>query len=369
VYYPVVALLDGNNPYDTAAFFRTYPVQQEFPPYLPSLLTVHLPFGLLPLARAQVVYFAMTALLTYGFAAVTLLACGLLVNAPRAFGLATLIIVSRPGYWNLAMGQVTVPVAIGTYLALRFGRERPRLAALGLALALLKPTYGAPLSVLLLVRGELPVVLGGGVLAAALSVVPVVALLRAAGGAQNFVASLAESYASFGANPDAGASTSPDRIDAVALLARAIGHEPSTGMVLVIGVAILALGATALRHLARRTDEPSRALGNSIACVALLLCVYHQAYDLLLVALPLTALAAKQIASGLRRRGALLALLGVAAANYLAARPTLLLLGAHPAWRMALTSLNGALLLLAFAVLLTLAWRADDGALRHVGPR
>ena len=35
VYYPVVALTDGVNPYDPARYYLSYPVGQEFPLYSP----------------------------------------------------------------------------------------------------------------------------------------------------------------------------------------------------------------------------------------------------------------------------------------------------------------------------------------------
>ena len=64
VYYPVVAFLDGRNPYDQDAQARTYPVGQSFPLYLPLTLVAHLPFGLLPHAKAGALYFIVTIALT-----------------------------------------------------------------------------------------------------------------------------------------------------------------------------------------------------------------------------------------------------------------------------------------------------------------
>src|SRR5581483_4704946 len=52
VYYPAVAFLAGDNPYDAAAFTRTYPAPFEFPPYSPLTILLHLPFALLPVGAA-----------------------------------------------------------------------------------------------------------------------------------------------------------------------------------------------------------------------------------------------------------------------------------------------------------------------------
>ncbi len=41
VYYPVVAFVDGVNPYDPGSYYRAYPVGQEFPLYSPIHLVVH----------------------------------------------------------------------------------------------------------------------------------------------------------------------------------------------------------------------------------------------------------------------------------------------------------------------------------------
>src|SRR5215831_17461570 len=65
VYYPVVAFLSGENPYDTARFLALYPVDNPFPLYLPAVLLVHLPIGLLPVQTASTVYFVLTLALSF----------------------------------------------------------------------------------------------------------------------------------------------------------------------------------------------------------------------------------------------------------------------------------------------------------------
>ncbi|MFQ5666144.1 MAG: glycosyltransferase family 87 protein [Candidatus Binatia bacterium] len=362
VYYPVVSLLEGHNPYDTARHMATYPVEQIFPPYPPLILALHLPFGFLPFELAQVAYFATTVVLLAALSYVTLLACALPATGKRVFGLATLLILSRPGYWNLALGQVSVPVVIGTYLALRYGAEREWLSGLGLALALLKPTYGLPLAVLLLVRRHArPVIYGGGI-AALLAAIPTAALLHSAGGPGPFVASLQQSYARFQANPDAGVNRFPGRVDAVALIVRLFGHGAHLAGEGAISLTILALGVLAVRRLAGERDAGARALSNSVVCLTILTFAYHQAYDLLLLALPLVALASDRWApAGVttpRLRWILLALLGLPAANYLAARPTLNFIDAGSPWVTVLMSMNASALIVALCICLAVALRS-----------
>ncbi len=363
VYYPVVSLLDGNNPYDTAAYFRTYPVQQEFPPYLPGLLTVHLPLGWLPFETAQIVYCALTAMLTVVLAYVTLLACGLSATVARACWLGTLFILSRPGRQNLILGQVTVPVVIGTYLALAYGEERPWLAAFGLALALLKPTYGLPLSVLLLARKNVRVVLLGGVIAGLVSAGPLVALVHAAGGAAGWIASLRESYAALGVDPSAAVDVSPYRVDVAVLAARLLGHAPSPAEEIGIGLVLLGIGALAVWRLSTRADQNARTLSNSVACLTVLTCTYHLTYDVLVVALPLTALATDRWApspANSRRRWLLLTLMALPAVNYLCTGRVLNSLDVMGPWWKTLTAVNGSALIAAWCLSLSMAFRSKE---------
>jgi hypothetical protein len=358
VYYPVVSLLDGNNPYDTTAYFRTYPVQQEFPPYLPGLLAVHLPFGWVPFETAQLIYFAVTAMLTVVLAYVTLLACGLSATVARACWLGTLLILSRPGRQNLVLGQVTVPVVIGTYLALAYGEERPWLGAFGLAVALLKPTYGLPVSVLLLARKNVRVVVLGSAIAGLVSVGPLLALAHAAGGFANWIASLRESYAGLRIDPSAALDSSPYRVDAAVIAARLLGHAPSTAEEVGIALVFLGIGALAVWRIG--VSPTGRTLSNSIACLTVLTCTYHLTYDLLLLALPLTALAIDRWAPShttTALRWPLITLLAVPAVNYISAGQILSSLQIHGPWWTALTSVNGCALIAALCLYLTVAVR------------
>ena len=52
IYFPIVAFLDGNNPYDSSAYVSTYPVGNVFALYTPVTLTVE-PVTRLPSAPAS----------------------------------------------------------------------------------------------------------------------------------------------------------------------------------------------------------------------------------------------------------------------------------------------------------------------------
>src|SRR5262249_16358539 len=74
VYYPVVAFLSGENPYDTERFLALYPVGPPFPLYLPAALLVHLPLGLLQAQTASIAYFVLNIALMFllGFVCLSL---------------------------------------------------------------------------------------------------------------------------------------------------------------------------------------------------------------------------------------------------------------------------------------------------------
>jgi Glycosyltransferase family 87 len=363
VYYPVVAFLDGRNPYDQAAQARTYPVGQPFPPYLPLTFLAHLPFGLLPHAEAGDLYLAVVVGLTAVLAALAIGGAGLTVTAAGVLGFTALLLLSRPGHMNLLLGQVTVQVAIGTYVALRWARTRPLLAGLGLALATLKPTYGVPLAVLMLLGlREVRAVIAGVVASAALSLVALVPLAHAAGGVVPFVQSVRGSAAAFSGEDTSNAWSSFARIDVIALLARGLGHVPAAWMELVLEVAVMAAALVALNRLRGDHSAPTRQLLVGLVCLTVLIGSYHQAYDALLLAQPAVALAAARWGRGVVApaplRWTILALLAVPGVNYLATGTLTseLAVGA-PMW-MAVTLMNPAALLAAWALHLRVACRA-----------
>src|SRR6185369_10514670 len=105
IYYPVVAFLDGNNPYDAAAYLATYPVGNAFALYTPMTLLVHLPFGLLPFVPSAVAYFVVSVVLLLWVAHLTLRMCGLATSAAAVFVFGFAMVISQPGQWNLFLGQ------------------------------------------------------------------------------------------------------------------------------------------------------------------------------------------------------------------------------------------------------------------------
>lgn len=363
VYYPVVAFLDGRNPYDQEAQARTYPVDQSFPLYLPLTLLVHLPFGALPPTDAATIYFVTTLVLTGALAALAIAGAGAPLTAAGVLALTALLLLSRPGQMNLLLGQVTLQVAIGAYVALRWARTRPLLAGLGLALATLKPTFGVPLATLMLLgRRDVGAVVAGGVLSTALCLVVLAPLVHAAGGVSPFVASLGASAAAFSAESTSNAWSSFARIDLTALLARALRRVPDGWMQLCLGLAVVGAGAIGLHRLRHDRDEPTIQLGVGLACLTVLLATYHQAYDALLLTQPAIALGTGRWGRGVAApapvRWGVLALLAVPAVNYLATNTVAARLSLGSAPWLVTTAASPTALLAAWVVHLGLACRA-----------
>jgi SAM-dependent methyltransferase len=363
VYYPARAFLHGNNPYDAAAHLATYPIEQRFPLYSPSTLLIHAPWALLPLALATPAHWALTLVLTVVLAALVLRDTGG-GDAARTFGLAALILASRPGQQNILNGQPTLELVLAVALVLRYARTRPWIAACGLALAMFKGTWGLPLLVLMLAAGWWRAAALGTVVGVGLNVVATGILAYNAGGLAALVGPLQVAAATTHAIPEGHPALSYTRIDAVAAVGRLIGRSPGTIGSLALTVGLLGVGALAVRRLVagdpRGGDERVRShLMVGVVTLTILTCVYQQPYSMLLVFLPLVGLVrGVPVGNGRGVRTVLVGLLTLPLVNFAATGSGLRVLGITDgsSWVL-LTSVNGVALLGALAGYLWLALR------------
>ena len=369
VYYPVVAFLDGRNPYDPVAYAATYPVGNVFPFYSPLTLLVHLPFGLLPFVPSAAAYFLATVALLVWLAYATLRMCGLPSSTTALFAVAAAIVISQPGQWDLFLGQCAAPIAVATYGALHLARRRPRVAGLCFAVASIKPTTGVPLALLMLARGDRTAVVVGAVVAVVAAASVSVPIVYGAGGVGAFLTSVRGNYAGFTADPNAAGATSPYRLDVAALVSRPLGWSVGFGVELAIMVGVLVLGALALARLAQHEEGDARGLSTSIVCVAVLVCVYHQSYEALLLAFPIAAAGRRCLAEGgaALLQWSVLVALAVPAVNYLVMGGVVARMRTGGTMWLAATSLDGAALVVAFALLCALAARAVEPRVTSAG--
>lgn len=358
-YYPAVAVLAGHNPWDASTFLATYPVARPFAPYAPTTLLLHLPFGLLPFQVAEWVHYAMNTALVLVLAYVVLSFCRIETTPARVLGLGAVILLSRPAHMTLYIGQCALYITLATYLALHLATKRPALAGLALAVACVKPTFGIPLGMVMLARRDVRALAWGAAVTTALLAAIGAVLVQAAGGVGPLVHSFGDSYARLMQDPSANPASSIIRIDAAAFLDRLAGRAAGGAAESAITLAILAVGIAAVWSVDRARDGDDRLWSTSLGCLTILACMYHQAYDGLLLTLPIVALATGRIAEGSKvARGVALAAMLVPAVNYLATDTVVDALGVGGAWRSGIASLNGAAVLLAFATLAILALRS-----------
>jgi hypothetical protein len=361
LYYPAKAFAAGDNPYDTEEYLARHSTPFGFYLYPPIVLLLARPFAALPLGWAIAFQAALTVGLAGLLAFVSLRLSGARGRLPAVVFVTAVMLLSRPGQWNLLLGQVTLPVVLASYAALVLAPRRPLLSACALALAMIKPNFGGPLALIMLALGYGRTVLtGAGVLV--LVNLPLVAVLAdRAGGLLPLI-----EHAGGGGEPmthveQLHTQLNYHRVD-VAVLAGNLLTPYSIGLggtVLLCGL-VLGLVVLALRLERRREGGPtagSTALPVSPAACALiwcgiLLCGYHLIYDSLLLTWPFVALVVQIAATGRRTpvgQWVALGLFAILAGNYLATATVIEGLGSRPMLSLTLASLNGAALLGLFA--------------------
>ncbi len=352
VYYPVVCLLSGCNPYDAEQFVGRYH-DREFGLYSPLTLVLHLPFGMLPLRTAEWVYFVVSLLLMMLVTAFALRFATGTARLWQVLGFTAVLLLSRPGQGNMLLGQSAATATAACFAALMFAGSRPWWSGIALALTTFKPTFGLPLGLLMLAAGAWREVIRGAAVAALVTLPPLGVLVQRAGGLLPMAQLLVADHHRFADTREFDPTLSPIRIDAVALFGHVLGRAPETMGTMAISVIVLGLGMLAVRRLASMARSDARQLGASVICLTILLALYHQVYDALLLALPLACVGpGRLLAATPRIRGLVGALMLV---------PFLNLLGTY--WAIAAldlssqavainTGLNAAALAGAFGILL-----------------
>jgi Glycosyltransferase family 87 len=290
VYYPVVALTDGVNPYDPGRYYLTYPVGQEFPLYSPVHLVVHAPLAALDLDDARATYFGLNLVLMLVLAGASLRLAGFRVRADATFALGALLLLSGPGKLDLRNGEPTLIIVLACYLALAASRAHPARTATGVVVALAKPTFGVPLAIVLTCRRRVREVLIGVAIAVGISLLVAIPLFDDAGGVGPFVDSLRDDVR---VTSDSLQSRigSPLRIDGVNAVARATGLRPGSTVALLGGLGLLAVGAWAIARIGQLDPGSERSeLAVTLAVLTVLVPLFRVGYDLLMLTWPVLLL-------------------------------------------------------------------------------
>jgi Glycosyltransferase family 87 len=290
VYYPVIALVHGVNPYSPEDYYRAYPVGQEFPLYSPVHLVAHLPLAALPLPAARATYYGLNLALILVLAGVSLRLAGYRVRAAGILVLGALLLLSGPGRMDLRNGEPTLLIVLACYLAFAARASQTGRTATGIAVALAKPTFGIPVALVAVCRSRTRAALIGIGAAAAISLVVAVPIASSAGGIGPLLDSLRADLNVTNHSLQSRIG-SPLRLDGVNALARATGLRPSDAVTTAVGLLLLAVGAWAVFRLHRGAPGGDRTeLAVTLACLLVLVPLFRVGYDLLLLTWPILLL-------------------------------------------------------------------------------
>ncbi|MFC6397843.1 glycosyltransferase 87 family protein [Luteococcus sanguinis] len=301
----------GRNPYDLVAHEAMFPDSQEFNPYGPWWLTAMHPIGRMGWDNATLAYSILLAMATSlgAFAAGWWMSrragqWGGLDLPPAAMGFAMVVLVWvwRPTSVGMGLGNVGSFAALCALLALL--APGTWWSALFLALAWVKPQYGIPLVVALVVLRRWRSAFAGTAVAGLASLPMVVKLSGLAGGFGALVRSVLDQTAQVGAR--SGGEPLEGRVD-FGLWFALLGASET--IALLIGVVLVA-AASALALRVQRAGRPGAAL--LLVTVAVLVGFPHLHYDLTML-LPAVVWAGVELVQRADRRwGGMVGLLGLA---------------------------------------------------------
>ena len=353
VYFPGLAFARGENPY-AAGYAAKYPVNREMSPYSPLLLPFASCLGVLPLRMAEYVWYSTNVLLIFILSAALLYIARITINPQRLLLVASLILLSRVGQSNQILGQFGIYFSLFTLVAVGYARTNRYLSALGLALASIKPTFGIPLILMMLLGKKVqPVVLGvlfAG-LGAGMSLSWIVVHEP-----QQLLASFGNSQNAIVADKDVDPDSAWMRTDLTSVVVRNLALASDLKVEL-LGMLIILLPA--FLALWKLSNSPSSSETSSLELATITtmipLCIYHLSYDLLVV-LPALALALSgRIFTTQKRpslfRYAYIALLVFPLFNYIAAYSVMERLQIHGLLRELAIASNAIALLAANVVL------------------
>jgi hypothetical protein len=285
---------------------------------------------------------------------------------------AAVIVLSRPGQWSLLLGQVSLQAVLASWTALHYATRSPWVSGLALGVATFKPTFGLPLAALMLARGDRKAVGVGALSGFTLNVIPAAILAYRSGGFRFYLQSQRSAYSAWTGGSGYDPANSLYVVDLVALAERVAGRDLALMNQLVLTLVVVTVGALLVRRL-RRSGATSdyQPLSDAIICMAVLLCVHHLDYDLLLLVFPLLALVYRRVPGLLERRrirGVTLGLFAVLAVNYVSTQSVLDRFARQPATVWLLVSINSVVLLLIFIIYAVAAWSVTRERASTISP-
>jgi hypothetical protein len=251
--------------------------------------------------------------------------------------------------------------------------------------ACIKPTFGGPLFVLLLLRGSYRAALMGFGIAVVANVAVAAALLPQLMDPNHLLEMLAVNQTATEVNEAVDPLLSASRVDFVMVVERLIGRHLPTALRYAMTFAMLIVAGLAMRRLKKSGEGDGRRTqlySLAIASLTITLCIYHNIYDALLIAPAGMAAFVILAKSGSdSRRSAqwlLLGLLLVPAVNYFTSakflvfvaetlRPLATAVQQPAVWTM-LCVLNGVCLTIAWLILVVRCFR-NEGQRQVYAPK
>ena len=362
-FFPALAFREGVNPYSNE-ICDAYPTPRSVPPYSPIVFMLYAPLTFLSIEQADVAFFAINVLLVALIAYFGISMAGAKFEwAPWLWGIA-LLVYSRPGHITLFTGYFTAQLVIGTLLAVHFAKTRPVLAGLGMLLASGKPTYILPLTIMMLFRRDYKAVAIGlvfCVLAAAIGL----GWIASHSNLEQVVQGVRQAQSAHHEDPSEDPVNTWTRLDAVGVVSKIMEWKPGNKTYFAAMLALLVMpGITVWRCTRNEGNTGATSLSGMIICLAMLVSIYHQSYDYLLMGVAWFGVAFFSAASGELKsyeRFTLIALLGIPAVNYLSTSRFRDVMGFDDQSGMwtVITSVNGVCLLAAMLILIAVAWRTS----------
>lgn len=356
LYFPARAIVAGFSPYG-GDYPLHYPVARPIPFYSPSVLLLHYPLAIMPLRAAEITFVAISYLLILAigwFLTKVAREQGATLRWPTILWIAALIACSRGGHITIFNGYFTLELILATFVAIRYAPDQPWIAAMALSLVAIKPTYILPLGFLLFARGNYRSLVYGAAVTAIVTFIPMTYVADSIGdgrliaGWKDLIDHIVETQASHRAVPSERPSLSWTRIDALALVAKWGGHDPPSWIYF---LTMIGLNLPAMWMLDRRRrfqlDDGLLGVTGLLIITSMLVSVYHQFYDAMLLTAPLVGLFA--IAHWRRlptwQWFGLATLLVLPMLNYSSASSVLSRLSSYPLLVQILTSVNAIVLL------------------------
>lgn len=286
VWVPGRYVLSGANPYDPVPYLAAHPWAQQFSPYPPVWLLLGVVLGPLPFLVAGVVFQVLALAL-----AVVLLRVLSAWALPRVADLAVPVGLIWLNTWYPGRGALaslgSILAVLGVALVLRSVTRTDRSAidgsaAVGVAIALVKPQFGLLVLAVAMAGGRLREAWRGALGATVACVPMLVVVTLSAGGPIAFVQSIRRNleYVHGTDTPAGLASPFQRRFDLLGTLAHYGVANPPTWVL--VAVPLVAVALTVL--VVRRTRDPL--LVSATATTAILLGFFHPWYDVVLVLIP-----------------------------------------------------------------------------------